>query len=250
VSGFFRAFMDAAPEVYFRYALQPARRFAYIGPAVEMLTGHPAAAFLSDAAFCVPLVVREDRYLLRQVARARRALAVSIRLVRRDGRIVTVLLRTVPVVRGRQVTAIEGVAMPQPPAEAVSGTAPAPVQQRLTALLAEVHVLLHAHLPRGGADGGLAPAPAPLRIGPIAFDGERMAVTLAGAAVTLTTREMLVLKYLLERSGRVVTREQLLKEVWGYRYTGDARTVDVHVSRLRRKLPPIAGMLKAVKQVG
>ena len=85
MSDWFRAFMDAAPEVYFRYALVPSRRFAYISRAVESLTGHPAAAFHSDAAFCVLLIVREDRRVLRQILRARRGLTSTVRLLRRDG---------------------------------------------------------------------------------------------------------------------------------------------------------------------
>ena len=61
---------------------------------------------------------------------------------------------------------------------------------------------------------------------------------------------MLVLRYLLKRPGRVVTRQQLLTDVWGYRYTGDDRTVDVHISRLRRKLPSLGNRLVAIKHVG
>src|SRR5437868_5911292 len=49
----FRALMDSAPEVYFRYAFAPARRFAYVSRAVEPLTGHTADAFYADPAFCV-----------------------------------------------------------------------------------------------------------------------------------------------------------------------------------------------------
>ena len=52
----FRALMDSAPEVYFRYAFAPARRFAYVSRAIEPLTGYTADAFYSDPAFCVSLV--------------------------------------------------------------------------------------------------------------------------------------------------------------------------------------------------
>jgi DNA-binding response OmpR family regulator len=68
--------------------------------------------------------------------------------------------------------------------------------------------------------------------------------------VPLTSREVMVLRYLMLRPDRVVTREQLLTDVWGYSYTGDARTVAVHMSRLRRKLPSLRERLVAVKHLG
>jgi DNA-binding response OmpR family regulator len=60
----------------------------------------------------------------------------------------------------------------------------------------------------------------------------------------------MVLRYLLERRGRVVRREQLLADVWSYQYMGDDRTVDVHMSRLRRKLPSLKGRLVALRNIG
>jgi DNA-binding response OmpR family regulator len=89
-----------------------------------------------------------------------------------------------------------------------------------------------------------------LRAGDVAIDVDRLTVTLAGEPVALTSRELMVLRYFFQRAGRVVTRAQLLTDVWGHRYTGDDRTVDVHISRLRRKLPPLATRLLAVKHVG
>ena len=58
--------------------------------------------------------------------------------------------------------------------------------------------------------------------------------------VTLTAKEFLLLEYLLQHRGRVLSRDVLLTDVWGYRYTGGTRTVDVHVRRLREKLPLLA----------
>jgi DNA-binding response OmpR family regulator len=89
-----------------------------------------------------------------------------------------------------------------------------------------------------------------VRIGDIVIDPDRLAVTLAGEPVALTTREVLVLRYLAQHHRRVITRAQLLQQVWGQRYTGDDRTVDVHISRLRRKLPPLRGVLCAVRHIG
>lgn len=89
-----------------------------------------------------------------------------------------------------------------------------------------------------------------LRFGPIVVDTERHTVTNSGRAVTLTAKEFLLLQYLLEHSGRVLSRDLLLGDVWGYSYTGGTRTVDVHVRRLRQKLPPLVTGLVTVKQFG
>ncbi|HET7544991.1 MAG TPA: winged helix-turn-helix domain-containing protein [Polyangiaceae bacterium] len=61
-------------------------------------------------------------------------------------------------------------------------------------------------------------------------------VTLNGEPVILTSREFALLHYLNQRRGAVVTREALLRDVWGERYRGGSRTVDIHVRRLRAKL--------------
>ena len=68
--------------------------------------------------------------------------------------------------------------------------------------------------------------------------------------MTLTAKEFLLLEYLLQHRGRVLSRDLLLTDVWGYRYTGGTRTVDVHVRRLREKLPVLADALVTVKQFG
>ena len=70
------------------------------------------------------------------------------------------------------------------------------------------------------------------------------------ANVTLTAKEFLLLEYLLQHRGRVLSRDILLEQVWGYRYTGGTRTVDVHVRRLREKLPLLTEALVTVKQFG
>ena len=70
-----------------------------------------------------------------------------------------------------------------------------------------------------------------LIINPLAHE-----VYLDGAAIELTLKEYKILLKLASHPGRVYTREQLLDEVWGYEYDGDARTVDSHVARLRTKL--------------
>jgi two-component system alkaline phosphatase synthesis response regulator PhoP len=86
--------------------------------------------------------------------------------------------------------------------------------------------------------------------GPIAVDTDRHVVTVAGHDVVLTAKEFLLLVYLLQHRGRVLSRDVLLTDVWGYRYTGGTRTVDVHVRRLREKLDFLTDALVTVKQFG
>jgi DNA-binding response OmpR family regulator len=86
--------------------------------------------------------------------------------------------------------------------------------------------------------------------GPIVVDTERHTVETDGMPITLTAKEFLLLTYLLNHRGRVLSRDLLLTDVWGYKYTGGTRTVDVHVRRLREKLPPLEEALVTVKQFG
>ena len=84
----------------------------------------------------------------------------------------------------------------------------------------------------------------------IVVDTERHTVTSKGMDVTLTAKEFLLLEYLLKHRGRVLSRDLLLTDVWGYKYTGGTRTVDVHVRRLREKLPMLEDALVTIKQFG
>ena len=93
-------------------------------------------------------------------------------------------------------------------------------------------------------------AAGPLKIGPFQFDNERHRVLLHNRGLDLTPTEYRLLEYLLQHRGRVLSRDVLLTDVWGYRYTGGTRTVDVHVRRLREKLPLLAASLVTVKQFG
>ena len=91
---------------------------------------------------------------------------------------------------------------------------------------------------------------AALSYGPIELDRERHLVTARGEAVRLTAKEFLLLEYLMQHRGRVLSRDLLLTDVWGYRYTGGTRTVDVHVRRLREKIPVLGAAIETVKQFG
>ena len=94
------------------------------------------------------------------------------------------------------------------------------------------------------------PAGSTLSFGPLVMDLGRHTVLDNGREVKLTAKEFMLLQYLLEHRGRVLSRDLLLGDVWGYRYTGGTRTVDVHVRRLREKLPFLVDALVTVKQFG
>jgi two-component system, OmpR family, alkaline phosphatase synthesis response regulator PhoP len=89
-----------------------------------------------------------------------------------------------------------------------------------------------------------------IRFGSLVMDLERHTVVDGSQEVKLTAKEFLLLQYLLQHRGRVLSRDLLLGDVWGYKYTGGTRTVDVHVRRLREKLPVLVEALVTVKQFG
>jgi DNA-binding response OmpR family regulator len=89
-----------------------------------------------------------------------------------------------------------------------------------------------------------------LRYGTLRLDLDRHLVHDDTREVRLTAKEFLLLQYFLEHRGRVLSRDLLLSDVWGYQYTGGTRTVDVHVRRLREKLPVLADAIETVKQFG
>jgi len=100
------------------------------------------------------------------------------------------------------------------------------------------------------AERATLPKIAPISYGPIVVDPETHTVSTGDRVISLTAKEFLLLEYLLLHRGRVLSRDVLLTDVWGYRYTGGTRTVDVHVRRLREKLPLLAEALVTVKQFG
>ena len=95
-----------------------------------------------------------------------------------------------------------------------------------------------------------ARASAVIRYGDITIDAARHVVMVGDLEVKLTAKEFLLLQYLMQHRGRVLSRDVLLTDVWGYQYTGGTRTVDVHVRRLREKLPLLTRALVTVKQFG
>jgi two-component system phosphate regulon response regulator PhoB len=89
-----------------------------------------------------------------------------------------------------------------------------------------------------------------IKIGPVMVDTERHKVSVGSEEVVLTTTEFKLLQNLAERLGRVQSRELLLKDVWGYNYTGDTRTVDTHITRLRTKMGEAGELIKTVRGFG
>ena len=92
-----------------------------------------------------------------------------------------------------------------------------------------------------------------LASGDLVLDPDRHEVTIRGTALDLPLKEFEVLQLLLERAGRVVTRDQLIDEVWGHDYVGDTKTLDVHIKRLRSRVeddPSTPERILTVRGVG
>jgi DNA-binding response OmpR family regulator len=118
-------------------------------------------------------------------------------------------------------------------------------------LVARVAARLRRIEPAAGAQPWPGkPSVAIVRYGPITIDADRHVVTLDGQDVRLTAKEFLLLQYLVQHRSRVLSRDLLLTDVWGYQYTGGTRTVDVHIRRLREKLPLLNDAIETVKQFG
>lgn len=86
--------------------------------------------------------------------------------------------------------------------------------------------------------------------GPLLVDLSRHEVLVDGEEILLTAKEFGLLEQLLHHPGRVLTRDVLLNAVWGYDYYGTTRTVDVHVRRLKQKLPFLNEAIISIKSLG
>lgn len=87
--------------------------------------------------------------------------------------------------------------------------------------------------------------------GELMLNLETYQASIAGRPLDMTYMEYELLKFLAQNPGKVFTREMLLSRVWGYEYYGGARTVDVHVRRLRAKLgEEYANLIQTVRSVG
>ncbi len=88
------------------------------------------------------------------------------------------------------------------------------------------------------------------RVGNLSIDVEKHKVKVDGETVTLTLKEFELLEKLMKNRHIVLTRDRLLEEIWGYDFTGETRTVDVHVRTLRQKLGTAGELIETVRGVG
>ncbi|MBX3325552.1 MAG: response regulator transcription factor [Nitrospira sp.] len=86
--------------------------------------------------------------------------------------------------------------------------------------------------------------------GPLVLDASRREVSVNGHEIELTLKEFGLLEYFLKHPGYVRTREMLLNAVWGYDYYGTTRTVDVHVRRIKKKIPLLTSVIISVHSLG
>jgi two-component system alkaline phosphatase synthesis response regulator PhoP len=107
-------------------------------------------------------------------------------------------------------------------------------------LLSRIRALLR----RTGRSGGS------LHMGCLEVDPDCHTVHVEGREVALTQKEFEVLCLLLRSRGRVLSRETLIQQVWGYAFTGESRTVDVHMRTLRQKLGPAGAYIETVRGYG
>jgi two-component system alkaline phosphatase synthesis response regulator PhoP len=89
-----------------------------------------------------------------------------------------------------------------------------------------------------------------LEMGDLRIDLLAREITRQGESLTLTPREYDLLVFFVQNPGRVLTRDELLRKVWGYDYLGETRTVDVHIRRLRMKLGDTARRIETVTGIG
>lgn len=109
-------------------------------------------------------------------------------------------------------------------------------------LVARVQALLRRSKPQS--------EPAVLEVGDLRVDTLAREVSFRGRALTLTPREFELVAFFAHHPGRVLSREELLRKVWGYDYLGETRTVDVHIRRLRVKFGERNRVIETVTGAG
>jgi two-component system OmpR family response regulator len=107
------------------------------------------------------------------------------------------------------------------------------------ALVARVRAVLRRTTRSHGADGQLDGEAELLTVGDLELDEEHWVVRRAGIGVELSPTEFRLLAYLMRNQGRMLTRQQLLENVWGWEFAGQSQVVETYVSYLRRKLDPL-----------
>ncbi|MGE5358189.1 MAG: winged helix-turn-helix domain-containing protein [Bacteroidales bacterium] len=220
----FQRLVEHAPDVIVRVGLLPRPRLEYINPAVQKLSGYSPEDWYRDPGLAARIIHPSDRATLLGVARTMRLppQPFSLRWIAADGREVRTEIRATGV-RGTDgsLKAIEAIA------------------RDVTTRGEDASVLAT----------GAGDQPHILYCG-IELDPDRLEVTWNQRTVRLTLKEVLLLKYLIRHCGEMLSRDRLLHDVWGYEFSGRSRTLDVHVCRLRRKLPPLASSLLTIDHVG
>ena len=93
-------------------------------------------------------------------------------------------------------------------------------------------------------------SPMVLSMAGITLDDEKHVLTVDGQEITVTYKEYELLRCLMEHPGMAFTRDRLLEQIWGYSFSGETRTVDVHVRTLRQKLGKCGDLIETVRGVG
>jgi two-component system, OmpR family, alkaline phosphatase synthesis response regulator PhoP len=203
------------------------------------------ALYLQKAGYLVETIASGSAVLPRVRASAPDAIVLDLMLPGMDGLLICQALRSdpataaIPVImltaRGEEADRIAGLELGADD-YVTKPFSPKELTARVAALLRRAH--------RSSGSGGT------LRYGPLVIDAERHTVHVEGQEVRLTAKEFLLLQYLVQHRGRVLSRDLLLTDVWGYQYTGGTRTVDVHIRRLREKMPLLADAIVTIKQFG
>ena len=110
-------------------------------------------------------------------------------------------------------------------------------------LLSRVNALLRRSRPRIAEEGSFT-------AGELTVSTSRHEVLVSGEAVTLTLKEFDLLVFLFSHRGSVLNRDIILRDVWGYEFDGENRTVDVHIRTLRQKLGAAGDVIETVRGVG
>jgi two-component system alkaline phosphatase synthesis response regulator PhoP len=111
----------------------------------------------------------------------------------------------------------------------------------------EVISRIRAVLRRSGNQQDL---PEELRVGPVVLHEDKRSVLVEGVEIALTYKEFELLHYLMLNEGIALSRDKILAQVWGFDYSGESRTVDMHVKSLRQKLGDGGTVIKTIRNVG
>jgi PAS domain S-box-containing protein len=192
--------INRASDVVYRYGLQPPG-FEFVSNAVSKLTGYTPDELYADPTSMVKLVHPNDRPIVHQVlARGVGRVPVIVRWVRKDGAVVWIEQRNTPVFnRKHELIAIEGIA------------------REITD-------------PANGARSNVRV------VGDLRIDMDRARVVIGGREVHLTPSEFRLIVLLTDQPGRTISRATIMEALWNSAYVGNARTCEVHISKLRNKI--------------